>query len=273
MNESHMILFFMHMLVMLSILLSSLSSATTEIKIEYNVTEASPITTTTVPVTTTTVTQGGGGGGGGGGTIPSAIYTGKPFLTYKITAPLEAYINETTTIQVVIFNPSNFTLHNVGIKVSGLPPDTYTIATPPVVQLPQSRDSTFLVNVNDSALIPAFYTIRFFMKSDEFNITDSIVIDVKDITREEAQQKETQKNIEKAEPVAKSFMFAFLIIASGAAVAIVIMLIFHLRDKCTFCGGALEKTYSGTNYNEFVCKKCGQKYVESKEAREEKHNV
>lgn len=271
-DNFYRLLFFTVLILVVSfVLVSSICSATTEIVIEYNVTG----TTTTIPSSTTlptgtTIPSGGGGPGGEGGGTPEG-----PFMTYKIFVPLVTYVNETTTMKVEITNPSSFTLHNVGIEVSGLPPNSYTIATAPIRQLSPSKIATFFVDLNNSALMPAVYTIRWFMKSDETNATSSTNFELKSITREQAQQAEVAEEMKKAKPIIGTLLLALMIIIAGSSGIVVFTLYFHFKNRCGSCGGDLKKTYSGTNYTEFTCKKCGQKQIKTKseEVKEEKSNV
>lgn len=251
--------------ILLAIFLISVSlvSATVEIVIEYNLTT----TTTLITTTTTSGGNGGGGGGGGGGPPPgqttTTIATQNPVITYAIPGNLVLFLNETITMEILISNPSGFTIHNLELQASGLPPNSYNI-TAPVKEFLPSTSTKILVFFNNSAIGPGTYTITWLIKSDEINKSATTVLEAKGLTAEEFKQQETAKTMAQAKPTIEFFKFVLFAIILIASVSIILMLFFHFRKRCTSCGGKLTKDFVLGELIGFTCKKCGAKFDREK---------
>ena len=251
---------FLVMVATFLLLTSSTKSTVVEVMIEYeNVT-----TTSSTTSSTTTTIRGGGGVVGGKPTTVVPVEERRASLGYEMPASFEIFKNDTVSFTVMVKNLGTVNLTNITLQLSGIPSNSFTIRPTMIDLIEPGFASHFTVSIDSTYLEPGNYTLTLTFISTETSETTTLLLIVKQYTKEIGEKLEEVKKYEEVRKSWTTFKFLFISILIVAIILLGVILYFHRALRCPVCGTKLKKEYEDKNFAYYKCLVCGYRRVKLK---------
>ena len=255
---------FLVMVATFLLLTSFTRSTVVEITIEYENVTTTTSTSTTSSIPTTTTTTGGGGIVMETTTTIALAEERRASLGYEMPASFEIFKNDTVSFTVMVKNLGTVNLTNITLQLSGIPSNSFTIRPTLIDLIEPGFASHFTVSIDSTHLEPGNYTLTLTFISTEASETTTLLLIVKQYTKEIGEKLEEVKKYEEARKAWTTFKFLFISILIVAIILLGVILYFHRALRCPVCGTKLKKEYEDKNFAYYKCLVCGYRRVKLK---------